>query len=237
MRDLTTGSKTCIFRQRDFEQESIVYQKVRFSPDGCAFALGRQDGCIEIRDTKTSKLLQTLEADYWATSSESKCYLQDIAFSKGGGRLAATYWRHRVDNEIHLWEVRTGNKMCNLKVEFSGSIEFIRYLEDGTGFSTNAGIIRLDAGHSECDVQSIQLEEIRNTLYVANHELLRDPWLKCGSQNIIWLPVDYRSYWSVVHVNTAAIPLDSRTIKFLKIDFERYNAAYPSASQVNGHSV
>ena len=117
-----TGDEQAI-RLADLETDVFDIPRVSalgFSPDGTRLVSGNQDGKIQMWDVATGGVLTTFAEP---TARENLGRISAVAFSPEGTLLAAG-----AHNQIHLWEVDTGNKLSSLNTEHTrGMVNFHGY--------------------------------------------------------------------------------------------------------------
>ncbi|MBV8858478.1 MAG: TIR domain-containing protein [Acidobacteria bacterium] len=114
---------------------------VAFSPDGTMLASGGDGKTIELWDTQTGKLKQTIETDAWV-----------VAFSPDGTMLASG----GDDRTVKLWDVQTGT----LKRTLSGHRRFVLAI----AFSPDGSMLASGSDDRTVKLWDVQTGQLRQTL-------------------------------------------------------------------------
>ena len=141
--DVTTGEW-----RAELRGHSDAVQSVTFSPDGSLLATGRPNGIIRLLDLATGEQIAELKS-HWETSIG----ITPVAFSPDGSLLASSSWgrlgySNRFYNDIHLWDVKTGELEVKLNCHydpFPGFITSVVFSPDGSLLASGGseGFIRL----------------------------------------------------------------------------------------------
>src|SRR5208282_3964702 len=160
-----------------------------FSHDNKRLASASYDNTIKIWDAASGACLQTLEGHSRSVMS--------VAFSHDNKRLASASG----DNTIKIWDAASG--ACLQTLEVSTLIHNI-------SFDTTDQFLRTEIGAIILDILSTSSTVLSTIAYpkprCQGHGLSSDgTWITCNSENLLWLPSEYRPLTSVVTGSTVAI--------------------------------
>ena len=148
------------------------------------------DGTVRIWDTRTSECLQMLSCIFHPEDPVS------LAFSHDGTRLIA-----KVGARIKFWDLRTAECLHNLKVSpITRNISF-----DGSDSYLNSSLGPIAVPDN---VRADGWSAAPHTLSRSHHLIglsMDGKWVTRGFENIVWLPLDYRSTVSDSSERTIAI--------------------------------
>ena len=178
---------------------------VAFSPDGQTLASGSADHTVRLWNPSTGALRGTLEGHH-----RNRVFILsfEVAFSPDGRLLAISS-----EGPIYLWDIRRREIIRTLLTE--GSIRYLSFTSNSSYLETNHGIVEIT---SLTQVESrSQSNSIVCPLRVSGN------WVKWGTENILWLPPDYRPIrgcGTAVRYNVLAITYEPGRVIFIEIDPE-----------------
>ncbi|KAB8213051.1 WD domain protein [Aspergillus novoparasiticus] len=181
--DITTGIK-----YQTLYGHSGTVLSLAFSPNRLTLASSDYHATIKLWDTITGIEYQTLENNSGPVRS--------LAFSPDGLTLASG----SDDTTIKLWDITTGIKYQKL-YGHSDTVLSIAFSPDGytlvSGsadttiklWDTTTGIERQTLKGHSYSVPAV-LNEPNSSFYIS----LSNTWIALGDDNLLWLPVEYRSF-------------------------------------------
>ena len=180
--DMGDGWSSCL---QTLEGHSNWVNSVAFSHDSKHLASASYDKTVKLWDTATGSCLQTLEGH--------SSWVNSVAFSHDSKHLASAW----DDKTVKLWDTATGSCFQTLtigKILHSMSLDLI-----GSYLHTEIGAIVLNAPLAQNTAQS---EKPRYKGYGLSSDGI---WITWNSDNLLWLPSEYRPLYSAVATSTVAI--------------------------------
>ncbi|KAL5388639.1 hypothetical protein DPSP01_002745 [Paraphaeosphaeria sporulosa] len=173
------GSGACL---QTLEGHSGWVLSVAFSPDSKRLASTSFDNTVKVWDAGSGACLQTLEGhSSWVLS---------VAFSPDSRRLAST----SDDKTVKVWDAGSG--ACLQTLEIGLSLPSVSFNASGSGLLTNTGVINLGPLLSSNITTATQ--ELESPEYQATALSSDKTWITYNSENVVWLPSEYRPYCSTI---------------------------------------
>ncbi|KAF8525024.1 hypothetical protein BDD12DRAFT_923863 [Trichophaea hybrida] len=169
---------------------------VAFSPDGQLLASASHDWTVKLWYPSTGALRGTFEGhSHWVTA---------VAFSPDGQLLASA----SADRTVRLFDINTKGTVQTLHTE--ETITELSFSSDCSFLETSQGILEFKTlTHRESGFQST------TSLCPLN---VNGHWLRLGTENILWLPPDYRPTCLSVRHNIVVFGHASGRITFIEVD-------------------
>ncbi|KFY86462.1 hypothetical protein V500_07608 [Pseudogymnoascus sp. VKM F-4518 (FW-2643)] len=175
------------------ESHSGWVRAVAFSHNGQLLASASDDRTIRLWNPATGAELQKLEGHSGEVTA--------VAFSHDGQLLASA--SH--DETVRLWNVATGAELQ--KFQLNILVFTLSFSMDSQCLETNRGRLLLYPSlTSQCPLEP----KVTGNIFLNGH------WITRNSQNLLWLPYDYRIACSVAQGNVLAIGQSSGQVTFME---------------------
>ncbi|KAH6715923.1 prolyl oligopeptidase-like protein [Leptodontidium sp. MPI-SDFR-AT-0119] len=174
------------------EGHSDWVRAVAFSPDSKLLASASDDWTVKLWNPITGKKVQKLKGH-----NDS---VRAIAFSPDGKLLASA----SSDRTVRLWNPATGKELQRLEVD--STVTIVSFSTDGPFLETNIGVLQV-----EFYTPLASLPRTDTIMEVIN----RGHWLVRGSENLVWLPPEYRPICSAFQNNVLALGCSSGLVVFI----------------------
>ena len=171
---------------------------VAFSADSKLVVSGSDDSSIKIWDAATGREVQTLEGHRGSVSS--------VAFSADSKLVVSGSG----DCSIKIWDAATGREMQTLAI--GTTLRNISFDITGAHLNTDIGVVVLD---------TLLALDTAPSAPAQGYGLSSDGiWTTWDSENLMWLPTEYRPQRSAVSASTVAIGCASGRVLIFKISAE-----------------
>ncbi|KAI6772979.1 hypothetical protein HG530_003937 [Fusarium avenaceum] len=197
--DATTGK--CL---QTFEHNARV-ESVAFSADSRCLATGSQDGMITIWDTKE----QTFKMIHEHASS-----ITAVAFSVDSLYLASG----SSNKEVEIWDLEQW--MCLHRISACKTIYRLSFdLWTNSHLHTDIGTMVFDVPDPTPDVkgvESIGTTALPGSDWSSDCIDIYGEWVGRYGENILWLPLEYRSQFSAIFKSTVALGCESGRVLIMR---------------------
>jgi WD40 repeat protein len=196
------GSGACL---KTLKGHSSWVSSVAFSHDGTQVVSGSGDMTVKIWDAGSGACLKTLKGhSSWVSS---------VAFSHDGMQVVSG----SVDKTVKIWDA--GSSAC-LKTLNVGQIVYnVAFDTTSSYFLTDIGTISWDiSSDSNTALAATVLEKPRHHGYSLSAD---QAWITWNSQNVIWLPSEYRPSCSAVASSTIVIGCPSGRVLTINFSFNK----------------
>jgi len=171
------------------EGHSDVVCSVAFSPDSTRLVSASYDCTVKIWDARSGACLQTLEGH--------SDVVRSVAFSHDSTRLALASW----DRTVKIWDAGSG--ACLQTLEVGKVLYNISFDVTGSYLHTEIGNVAVDASSTSNEI--LDGVERHKSQYQGVGLSANSEWITWNSENLVWLPSEYRSWCSVVSGRTIGI--------------------------------
>jgi WD40 repeat protein len=178
-----TNSGECLYT---FKGHGRTVSSVAFSYDSAWLASASYDNTIKIWDTSSGECLQTLRHSSGVAS---------VAFSRNCAWLAST----SLDGIVSVWDVSSGKCLQTRKL---GTTPY------HISFANNDHYLYTDIGTFDISALSSSVTPSTSTQFCVPRGLGLSPdnvWITYNSENLVWLPSEYRPSCSAFSGNKIAI--------------------------------
>ncbi|RDW58852.1 hypothetical protein BP6252_13328 [Coleophoma cylindrospora] len=178
---------------RTLESHGERFNSVAFSSDSKLLASGSENGTVRTWDIESGENLMVLKGDSNEVSS--------VAFTPESSRLAAV----SDGGMLRIWDTSSGDCLATLNVETT--LYNISFDSTGSYLNTDVGILAIGASLASSIVSDgieCQIPQYHGVGLSSTRE-----WITYNSENVLWLPSEYRPSYSAVWGNTIGIGVGS----------------------------
>jgi WD40 repeat protein len=183
------------------EGHSSWVRSVAFSHDSARLASASDDKTVKIWDAHSGACLQTLEGH--------SNWVRSVAFSHDSARLASASW----DNTVKIWDARSG--ACLQTLQVSKHLENVSFDSTGSFLHTAIGTIALQSAEGSSMTDVTESEQPLNVAISLSPDSI---WIKHNSENLLWVPSEYRPSRSSVSETTIGASNGSGRVWFCRIN-------------------
>src|SRR5437764_983698 len=175
------------------EGHSGWVSSVAFSHDSARLASASYNKTVKIWDTSSGECLQTLKG-------RSGC-VYSVVFSHDSARLASASY----DKTVKIWDTSSGECLQTLDI---GKVLFsISFDTTSSCLHTDIGTIAVDASSASNMAPSVT--DPQNPRYQGGALSSDGAWITYNSENLVWLPSEYRPSCSAVSGKTIGVGVGS----------------------------
>ncbi|KAF2677680.1 beta transducin-like protein HET-D2Y [Lentithecium fluviatile CBS 122367] len=200
---------------------------VAFSHDSARVASGSSDKTVKIWNARSGECLQTLEGHSSGSSDKTvkiwnarsgEClqtlkghssYVSSVAFSHDSARVASG----SSDKTVKIWNARSGE--CLQTLTIGRTLRRISFDISGSYLHTNIGTINISALSGSVTLSTIS--EPCSPQYQGLSLSADGVWITHNSENLVWLPSEYRPSCSAVSRNTISIGVGTGRVWICKV--------------------
>ena len=185
---------------------SSYVMSVAFSHNSTRLASASEDKTVKVWDAASGACLQTLQGH--------SSYITSVAFSHDSTRLASA----SDDKTVKVWDAASG--ACLQTLDIGRSLSTLSFNASDSGLSTETGAIILSPVLSSTIATAQQSEPPQ---YRAVGLSSDRTWITYNSQNVVWLPSEYRPFSSAVSGNMVGIGVGSGRVWICDVQFAHAN--------------
>ena len=182
-------------------------RSVAFSHDSARLASASDDSTVKIWNASGGECLRTLEGH--------RDYVKSVAFSHDSARLASA----SSDETVKIWDASSGGCLQTLSIGralFNISID-----TTGLYLHTEIGTIVTDASEtSSASSLTRRITNPQNSRYQGVALSSDGVWITYNSENLVWLPSEYRPSCSAVSGKTIGIGVGSGKIWICTVELD-----------------
>ena len=185
------------------EGHSDDVSSVAFSHDSARLASASWDNTVKIWDASSGECLQTLEGHSGDVRS--------VAFSHDSARLASA----SSDSTVKIWDASSGECLQTLT---GGPLYNISFDATGSYLHTEIGTIGIDASAATSAlIMTASATDPQKPRYQGGALSSDRTWITYNSENLLWLPSEYRPSCSAVLGKTIGIGVGAGRVWICKV--------------------
>jgi WD40 repeat protein len=186
------------------EGHSDSVDSVAFSGDSTRLASASNDNTIKVWDASSGKCLQTLEGH--------SDLVYSVAFSGDSTQFASA----SIDSTVKVWDTSSGKCLQTLTIR--KAIFNISFGAAGSCLHTGIGTIAIDA--SSASYTTSNVTKPQGPRYQGGGLSSDGAWITYNSENLMWLPSEYRPSCSAVSAKTEGIGVGSGKVWMCSFNVE-----------------
>jgi WD40 repeat protein len=173
---------------------------VAFSPNSAELASASEDCTVKIWDVNNGDCLHTLNGHIEGVNS--------VAFSPESTLLASVSW----DHIVNIWDTSIGDCLQTLNIRLG--CKNISFDTTGSYLHVSTGTIRIGASQSVSSTIAIdsQTPEYKGLGLSSDRT-----WITRNSENLLWLPSEYRAHCSAISGNIIGMKSSNGRVLILEI--------------------
>jgi WD40 repeat protein len=179
---------------------------VSFSQDSTRLASASDDETVEIWDANSGECLQTLEGHSMEVSS--------VAFSPSSALLASA----SNDKTVKIWDADSGECLQTLKSD--RVLYNISFDTTGSYLYTEVGAIAITA-KIIAPSTALTVTKRQNIRHHGMGLSLDNAWITYNSENLVWLPFEYRPSCTAVSRKRIVLGCISGEVWICSVDIEK----------------
>ena len=199
------------------EGHSSYVSSVAFSYDSTRLASASVDRTVKIWDASSGECLQTLEGHSGSVRS--------VAFSHDSARLASA----SDDHTLRIWD--TSSSKCLQTLNIGKAFSNISFDPTDLYLHSDIGTIAVDAPLAS-NITPDRIE-CQNPRYQDVGLSLNGAWITYNSENLVWLPSEYRPSCSAVSGRTIGIGVGSGKVWLCNLKIDGFEESWSQISSAD----
>ena len=183
------------------EGHSDFVKSVAFSHDSAQLASASYDGTVKVWDASSGECLRTLEGN--------SSVVRSVAFSHDSAQLASA----SDDRTVKVWDTSSGE--CLQMLRIGRALQRISFDVTDSYLHTDIGTINISALSGSITPAIL---EHHNPVYQDLALSSDGVWITYNSENLVWLPSEYRPLCSAVSGKTIGIGMGTGRVWICKVE-------------------